>query len=1391
MTIPGFTSLPCRVVILGVICLLLAAAQILRSQNLIEYPAPIEEEFPAGYDLYDTGGKLLKTIPGPTRAKIQAYFEQEGRRLYLSDWSYERFKKQGIKPNLILPREPVRPAMKDEGPAGSAPSPELVEAITGIETAISNRDLEEAAALAARMETLAASTGSAEKAAAVYYTAVTGFLAGNRDRETAAALTNALGLYSKGNDVEGVWRSLYLLQKLYFDIDRNNSESWSRFSSDLNAVEKRVIRVRLGLAPNAGDDAIFGKLLEAESLRPLKRNLDEVYSRLSTNPVHGERVRNEQESWRRNVEKDLGLFGLGSNLQLPRLQYYLEGREKLEGVAKQFSGRAEGPVSARLEQLTQIESTIALSPNRHGSDSVVEGFNPSGGRWAYEFIEHSLEPTLNLATDSAGAVLFADSEWVVRSVELDGSWDDVYSYSKTELSFYDTKTCRLAALVSVPNRVFEVGRIGESSRGQFYVGTITPAKYLYDDYPLAITFVDVETESIERIPVVSDDYWLALRHELGIEASAGSLRLTVDKGTLSQYVRTQPKKEVFKGIRISFVERSQSSDGMDHWVDHESGGKKHQKLVSRERSGLAQLGPRPARIASASSSRGQFAIGSPRGAGLGMLLVRATEEGKLTRFDLGTLGRSSETVSPRGVFAPFVLDDGVIACVADGGIQLIGGGARRTVEIPGGDGGELELSLKSPLSYVDSEAGRLQFSRSTVAYKKDGRFWRMEVPRAVRFDPIVPGPVILKAADAGAEIIDWDTATRTFVISRDVENFDGSKYQRVSESTGEPFGGSWGGGGKHFYVGISYSNVWNGWRARSFLSDSSTGGSSSCVTLEKATDGSESFDITDGLPSNADPLGLIDAGAKVRVVFGSGDTVRFVEVDPTSRATKSIWLRNFASRFGKALFDPSSGLILIPGASGFEAWKLPGEGEPRKEFDLLLADDDTFAVLLPNGLYAGSPGCEKLLRFGSIEGASVAAWRNRPAEVLKALGGDASEIEILRQVTDRWLAKLGNPERNPEPAAGEFPTLKLSRDVPLWAESEEIPLMFDVEAGASPVRELVVRVNGVDTQRGSNRVSPSDAVERTVKIAEGQNWIEAVAIDEEGRASNRVRFRTILKKAEKPRKRFIVAMGVSIYRDRDQDLEFAAKDAADLSRAMQDAFPGVSEVLLLRNEEVTKEAPNLIREFLSTATENDEVVAFGAGHGVLDDKLNYYFCSHEFDPADPAGTCIRLDEWIGALDSAKALNRILLLDTCHSGQIGEKDELLLAKLNSGLPDGVRVVKTDSKAVPKEGGADPEMRRRFIEEMFSLPGLHRGLNIIGASAGAQLAFESPDWNNGVFTASILEALAGKKADSDGDGRVSITELRAYSGERVAELTKGAQTPSVVAFEEDQDFHLLAK
>jgi hypothetical protein len=349
--------------ILAVVLVSLAASSELRSQNLLEYPQPIELEFPQGYDIYNAAGKLLKTVPGPTRAMIQAYFEQDGQRLYLSDWSYERYKNQGIKPNIMLAREAVRPVLEN--------------------------------------------------------------------------------------------------------------------------------------------------------------------------------------------------------------------------------GRAQ-------------------SSPQNASGSVVEGFNDSGGRWAYEFIVHSTEPTLNLTTDSTGVIAFADSEFVVRAVRLPGSWEDGGSNEKTELSFYDTKTCRLVSIVSVPNRVFAVGKLGTLTKDRFYIGTITPAKYRYDDCPLAITLAELSSQSIERIPLVTEDYWFALDHGLEIDAKSEpgseSIRLIVERNTSSQYEEVQPQREAFLKTRILITEGSKVAKEGERWADLISEEQIHRKLAAKEEPGLGYLGVRPHRSENALSS---------------------------------------------------------------------------------------------------------------------------------------------------------------------------------------------------------------------------------------------------------------------------------------------------------------------------------------------------------------------------------------------------------------------------------------------------------------------------------------------------------------------------------------------------------------------------------------------------------------------------------------------------------------------------------------------------------------------------------------------------------------------------------------------------------------------
>ena len=511
-----------------------------------------------------------------------------------------------------------------------------------------------------------------------------------------------------------------------------------------------------------------------------------------------------------------------------------------------------------------------------------------------------------------------------------------------------------------------------------------------------------------------------------------------------------------------------------------------------------------------------------------------------------------------------------------------------------------------------------------------------------------------------------------------------------------------------------------------------------------------------------------------------------------------------------AQFDDAGQILYVRLQDGFSAYKLGDGGNPSELFDIFLNGNGGYAVRLANGLFAGSPGSETSIlnrhSEGEVSSASLAPWRNRPAEVIKAIGGDEETIAPLAKATDRWLAKLGNPERAPEPRAEEIPTLELAEDLPLWAEDDSVKIRFRATAsdrgqsgvlqtlgsligrGGAAVERLVVRVNGVE-QTGADRCAGStDDWSFEVKLAEGQNWIEASAIDARGIASNLVRFRMLLPHAYEPSRRFIVSLGVSEYQRESLNLAYAAKDAKDVATTLR-AASNNTEALVLLNSDVTKGALSRIYDFLKPVQENDEVVVFCAGHGVLDQNLDYLFAGHDFDPEHPTETGIKLDDLIETISKSKSLKRLVLMDTCHAGVVGEKDEMILAQMDTTLPSGVRAISKRGMAVKPVAGLNTKGQQRFIEELFSLPGLHRGINIIGASAGGEFALESGEWNNGVFTCALIEAVRKMKADLDGDSRISVSELRYYLGQRVSELTKGAQKPSVVAFEQDQNFDII--
>jgi uncharacterized caspase-like protein len=82
----------------------------------------------------------------------------------------------------------------------------------------------------------------------------------------------------------------------------------------------------------------------------------------------------------------------------------------------------------------------------------------------------------------------------------------------------------------------------------------------------------------------------------------------------------------------------------------------------------------------------------------------------------------------------------------------------------------------------------------------------------------------------------------------------------------------------------------------------------------------------------------------------------------------------------------------------------------------------------------------------------------------------------------------------------------------------------------------------------------------------------------------------------------------------------------------------------------------------------------------------------------------------------------------------------------------------------------------MQELFAGLDKGTGTTVISAAAGKGYALESAQWNNGVFTYSIINGLKNKAADKNGDGIITISELKDYSIKQVGLLTGGRQKPT---------------
>ncbi len=410
-------------------------------------------------------------------------------------------------------------------------------------------------------------------------------------------------------------------------------------------------------------------------------------------------------------------------------------------------------------------------------------------------------------------------------------------------------------------------------------------------------------------------------------------------------------------------------------------------------------------------------------------------------------------------------------------------------------------------------------------------------------------------------------------------------------------------------------------------------------------------------------------------------------------------------------------------------------------------------------------------------------WLNRPDIILERLGySDKSQIKMWRIIVEaRQNRSPGfKPELNVKDTkdfqftvTGEA-SFKQQDDVTLeWTMSEDFNGQLHVLVNETPVF-------------GSKGQPISGALgSLQIELSSGLNTIRLFAEDEAG---NKTRSQTVSYFRPQIKRKpdlYIVSVGVSKYQYPELNLSYARKDAEDMLSLFQnsEAFNKVIN-LSLHDENVTRESMEQVKQFVSQAKADDRLVVFFAGHGFLDKQEKYYFAAHDITPDSPEVRGISYQTISDVIDASPSRYKLLMLDTCHSGEVNE----FASNNNSKLAEGVvsRGFKVKSRKPTEQDGLNKSYQK--LQTAFVDLRASTGAVVISASGGYEFALEKSNIGNGVFTSAVIKGLSEQAADLNQDGIVQISELREYTYAEVKRLTDGQQQPTTRSYNLDTDFVL---
>jgi len=399
--------------------------------------------------------------------------------------------------------------------------------------------------------------------------------------------------------------------------------------------------------------------------------------------------------------------------------------------------------------------------------------------------------------------------------------------------------------------------------------------------------------------------------------------------------------------------------------------------------------------------------------------------------------------------------------------------------------------------------------------------------------------------------------------------------------------------------------------------------------------------------------------------------------------------------------------------------------------------DGWHVIVTPNGYFEGEGNWDKSVVFVD-ENMKTYSPRNfyakfyRPQVVRDAIDGKLNDEDSIGMAIARPAPNVEIKNLNSESVVYENSVLLKVR-------------LKDLGGG---VGDVYVYVNSNLANYWEAEKNQNGTVEKEIPLALGKNVIEVVAYNRENTVASDGEKLLVTARYDVPKSvLYVVAVGVDNYQKEDLNLKYCARDAsmlADVLKAKAGALFDDMKIRLLttRDDTSRNSIRNTLASIAESASPHDHFLLYISSHGVLaapaGDIPTYYMLTSDVDRLSVEAlqeTAISQNELIAMLGEIPSLNKVVVMDTCHAGQVGQ------------------IIKD----------AIGEVSQAKVKASIAKFGVRSGLTIFAASQSTQEAIEGYR-GHGLFTYTFVEGLKGR-ADEDGDSKVSFAELKRYVEKRV--------------------------